>query len=551
MNFKSSVKMVAGVAGVLLALSVARFATLTHQLPALVPVPRSIKRQGGTFVLQGQSRILTDNMGMATAEFLARTLRRSTGFELPIGSSAENSAGHDLFLRIEQGTRDLSTEGYILSVSTESVVVRASSPAGLFYGAETLLQLFSPRVFAGKSVQKMLWSIPCIKIEDAPRFPWRGYMLDVSRHFFGKEEIERFLDLMALHKLNTFHWHLTDDQGWRIEIQKYPRLVEVGAWRKGIGFGLDPNASRAYGPDGRYGGFYSRADVREIVAFAEARHITIVPEIEMPGHSSAALLAYPEFGCPQTGPPDTRKAPDVYCPGNEETFVFLEDILTEVCRLIPGKYVHIGGDEVSKRSWRQCPLCQARIRREGLKNEAGLQNYFEKRIAEFLESKGRKVIGWSEIGEGGLPTDVTIMDWLDQPKEAIQEGHDVVRCPNTYCYLDYYQSPERSTEPPASGAYLPLERVYAFEPIPPGLEPKAHAHILGPQANLWTEYIPSIKQAEYMTFPRLCALAEVAWSPPECRRWGDFSRRLEGHLKRLSEAGVNYRKPVADDLRRR
>jgi len=543
MKFRPSLRVIGGIGAVLLALSVARLASLSNQVPALLPVPNSIARQPGTFVLRPKSRILADNQSLATAQYLAERLRRSTGFDLPIRTETVIPAEGDIVLETKGLDRGASGEAYTLTVSPQSVVVRASQFPGLFYGAQSLLQTFSPAVFAADPVKKASWSIPCVKIEDAPRFPWRGFMLDVSRHFFAKEEIKRVLDLMALHKLNTFHWHLTDDQGWRIEIEKYPKLVEVGAWRKSIGFALDPNTSKAYAPDGRYGGYYSQADVRDIVAYAQTRNITIVPEIEMPGHASAALLAFPEFACPQTGPPESRRAPDVYCAGNEETFAFLEAVLTEICELFPGKYIHIGGDEVSKRSWRQCPRCQARITREGLKDETGLQNYFERRIAQFLQSKDRRPIGWSEIGEGNLPSDVVIMDWLGGAANAARQGHDVVRCPNTYCYFDYYQSQVRSAEPPASGAYLPLEQVYSFEPLPAGLNGPAQAHILGPQANLWTEYIPSMKQAEYMSFPRLCALAEVAWSSPERRHWRDFSQRLEAHLKRLSQLGVNYRKP--------
>jgi hexosaminidase len=502
-----------------------------------------MERGRGSFLLRATTRILADTESAATAENLAQRLRASTGFSLPILSVKETTAqnGDILFTR-DSAKKEFGAEGYEITVTPASVVVRAREFAGLFYAVQSLLQLLPPAALSPKTTPGVSWSIPCVHIEDKPRFLWRGFMLDVSRHFFTKEEIKRVLDLMAFHKLNTFHWHLTDDQGWRIEIKKYPRLVHVGAWRKSIGFGLDPRSSTAYGPDGRYGGYYSQADVREIVAYAQARHITIVPEIEMPGHASAALLAYPEFACPIAETNATPRAPDVYCAGNENTFKFLEDVLTEINDLFPGKYIHIGGDEVSKRSWRECPLCQALIVREGLNNVDGLQNYFERRIAKFLESKGRTAIGWSEIGQDGLPAQAAVMDWLGTAVGVVGAGHDVVRCPNTNCYFDYYQSRDRVDEPPASGAYLPLEQVYAFEPVPGGLAPQARAHILGAQANLWTEYIPSLKQAEYMTFPRLCALAEVAWSPASARNWRDFLRRLETHCRRLSELGVNYRK---------
>ncbi len=338
-----------------------------------------------------------------------------------------------------------------------------------------------------------------MEIEDAPRFAWRGFMLDVSRHFFNPDEIKRVLDLMALHKLNVFHWHLTDDQGWRIEIKRYPRLTQVGAWRRTIGFGLNPKDSTAYGPDGRYGGFYTQDEIRDIVAYASARHITIVPEIEMPGHSSAALLAYPALAC--SGQPDPTRPADVYCAGKEETFEFLEEVLDEVCELFPGQDIHIGADEVSKRSWSDCPLCRARMQREGLKTPEQLQAYFVRRISQFLSSKGRRVIGWSEMREGGLPENAALMDWVGGGAEAATQGHPVVMSPNTDCYFDYYQSRNRDAEPPAAGAFLPLETVYAFEPIPPELDSRWQTNILGAQANLWTEYIPSLKQVEVHDVP--------------------------------------------------
>ena len=381
--------------------------------------------------------------------------------------------------------------------------------------------------------------MPGVEIEDRPRFAWRGFMLDVSRHFFIKAEIERVLDLMAIHKLNTLHWHLTDDQGWRIEIKHYPRLTEVGAWRDRIGFGLDPKASTAYAPDGRYGGYYTQQDIREIVAYAALRHITIVPEIELPGHSTAALEAYPQLTC--SGLLNTNRPAEVFCAGKDDTFQFLENILEEVCALFPGQYIHIGGDEVSKRYWKECALCQQRMRQEGLKTTEELQSYFIRRVASFVARKGRTVIGWSEIQEGGLPANVAIMDWMGGGAEAAAQGHPVIMSPNTYCYFDYYQSRNRAGEPPASGAYLPVDKVYSFEPIPAQLDSRFQTNILGAQANLWTEYIPSLKQAEYMMFPRLCAMAEVLWSPQNARNRDDFTKRMKTHLRRLDALGVNYR----------
>ncbi len=514
---------------------------------SLVPLPRAITPRHGAFLLQAQTAILADPASRETAEYLAQTLRLSTGY--PLATRVQEHAA------AEQGTILLTTnnpdanpgpESYQLSINRDGVVIRASAPAGLFYGAQSLLQLLPPDVFSHEPVTRRAWAIPCVEIQDSPRFAWRGFMLDVSRHFFNKSEVEHLLDAMALHKLNVFHWHLTDDQGWRIEIKKYPRLTEIGAWRKKIGFGLDPHASSAYGPDGRYGGFYTQDDIREVVAYAQARHITIVPEIEMPGHSVAALAAYPQYSCtggPYYTDPVMGSSAGIYCPGNEQTFAFLQDVLGEVCDLFPGKYIHIGGDEVTKPNWRDCRRCQALMHREGMKNEEQLQSYFVHRVAKNLESLGRHAVGWSEIRAGGLPTGAVLMDWTGGAVEAATAGHDVVMCPNSYCYFDYYQSRNRAAEPPASGAYLPLDKVYSFEPIPSNLGPRYGPCILGAQANLWTEYIPSLKEAEFMTFPRLCAMSEIDWSPAVRRDWDDFSRRLQAQLTRFDKIGIAYRRP--------
>jgi hexosaminidase len=383
-----------------------------------------------------------------------------------------------------------------------------------------------------------------VEIQDRPRFAWRGLMLDVSRHFFTKGEVEQILDAMAMHKLNTLHWHLTDDQGWRIEIKKYPLLTKVGAWRKGIGFGLDPKAATAYGPDGRYGGYYTQKDIREVVRFAAARHITIVPEIEMPGHSSAALAAYPQFSC--TGGPFTTDLSDgvfrgVYCAGNDGSFEFLQNVLKEVFALFPGNYIHVGGDEVPTTTWAKCPKCQARKKAEGLGTDRQLESYFIRRMEKFISARGKSLIGWSEIREGGLAQNAAIMDWIGGAVEAATAGHDVVMTPVADCYLDYYQSRNHNREPRAIGGFLPLRTVYAFDPIPEKLPPQFQGHILGAQGNLWTEFVPNLRQAEYMIFPRECAMAEITWSPKEARNLDDFLRRLQTDERRLDQMGVTYR----------
>ena len=434
------------------------------ETPALLPLPQKMECHDGAFKLQPKTRILTDAAGQTTGQYLAERLGKATGYTLKLGTSnkAQPVKGA-ILLTTKDANPALGAEGYELTVAPASVVVRAGQPAGLFYGVQSLLQLLPPEVFAAKPVAGVDWKIPCVRIEDQPRFKWRGYMLDVARHFFTKEEVKQMLDVLALQKVNTLHLHLTDDQGWRIEIKKYPRLTQVGAWRAEAGFGLDPKASTTYGPDGRYGGYYTQADIREIVAYAEARHITVVPEIEMPGHSSAALSAYPELSC-SGGPytPGTKGGVflGIYCPGREETFAFLQDVLAEVSALFPGKYIHIGGDEVRKDNWKQCARCQARIKQEGLKNEHELQSYFIRRVEKAVNASGRTLIGWSEIREGGLAQNAVVMDWIGGAVEAASAGHDVIMTPTKFCYLDYYQSTNHAAEPHAIGGYLPLTKVY-------------------------------------------------------------------------------------------
>jgi hexosaminidase len=389
-----------------------------------------------------------------------------------------------------------------------------------------------------------------VKISDAPRFSWRGLMLDVSRHFYSKPEVEKLLDVMALHKLNTFHWHLVDDQGWRIEIKKYPRLTSVGAWRAGVGFGLPTNSTTAYRKDGRYGGFYTQKDIREVVAYAQKRHITIVPEIEMPGHSMAALTAYPELG----SGPDPFKIPlqggvfrGIYSTASPKTYDFLENVLTEVFQLFPGKYIHIGGDEVPRGSWTNDAACQALMQREGLKTKEEMQSWFTRRMEKFINAHGKTLIGWSEIRQGGLAQSAVVMDWIGGGREAASAGHNVVMSPTTHCYFDGPQSRDKKSEPKASGGFVALRKVYSFEPVPSGLAPEFAGHILGAQGNLWTEMVPNLKHAEYMIFPRMFALAEVTWSPKETRNYDGFLRRLKTDEHRLDQLGVNYRSSALGD----
>jgi hexosaminidase len=511
-------------------------------------------RDGG-FMLTPATRIYTDFASRETGKVLTGRLCPATGYPFQTSTKFFGSAAipGGVLLTTKDANTNLGPEGYELVVAPDGIVIRSPSQAGLFYGVQTLLQLLPPEIFATNLVTHIAWQIPCVRIQDWPRFQWRGFMLDVSRHFFNKSEVETFLDAMALHKMNVFHWHLTDDHGWRIEIKKYPKLTQVGAWRSGGGFGFDPKTTTAYGPDGRYGGFYTQDDIREVVKYAAALHITIVPEIEMPGHSTAALAAYPQYSC--TGGPFEPSMTagifnGIYDPAKEDTFQFLADVLTEVIPLFPGKYIHIGGDEVPKETWKNSADCQALMRREGLKNEEELQSWFVRRIEKIVNARGRSMIGWSEILQGGLAKNAAVMDWIGGAKEAANQGHDVVMTPTAYCYFDFYQSSDHVAEPkaPTWGGPLTLDKMYAFEPMPTNLPPELQSYILGAQGNLWTEQIPNFKQAEYMTFPRACALAEVTWSAKDLRNWDDFISRLQIHLRRLDELNINYRHPSIEIL---
>src|ERR1039458_3812784 len=516
--------------------------------PAVIPLPQKVERHAGAFKLTADTRIHVDSASRATGKFLTERLRPATGYPLKTGTKYFGGAAiaGGILLTTKNADTNLGPEGYELTVAPDSIVIRAPTQAGLFYGVQTLFQLLPPEIFSTNLVTNTDWQIPCVQIEDWPRFKWRGFMLDVSRHFFTKAEVKTFLDAMALHKMNVFHWHLTDDHGWRIEIKKYPRLTQVGAWRAGGGFGFDPKATTAYGPDGRYGGFYTQDDIRDVVKYAAARHITIVPEIEMPGHATAALPAYPQFSC--TGGPFEPSMTagifnGIYDPAKEETFQFLADVLAEVAPLFPGKYIHIGGDEVPKETWQNSADCQALMKREGLKNEEELQSWFIRRIEKIVNANRHSMIGWSEILQGGLAKNAAVMDWIGGAKEAAKAGHDVVMTPTAYCYFDFYQSSNHVTEPKAAawGGPLTLSKMYAFEPMPANVPPELQSHILGAQGNLWTEQIPNLKHAEYMTFPRACALAEVTWSAKDSRDWDDFMRRLQIQAQRLDKLNINYR----------
>lgn len=508
----------------------------------IIPAPAHAEALPGEFLLTPATHLVADSAFANEARLLADRLHPATGFPL---TSADQPVTGDIVLAHADLGPTAGPEGYTLTVTPTNVTICASTAAGAFYGCQSLIQLFPPAILSPQPVTGTTWSAPCVRLTDSPRFRWRGFMLDVSRHFFTVPEAEQVLDLLSLYKFNTFHWHLVDDQGWRIEIKKYPRLTEVGAWRAGIGFGLPAQASTRYDASGRYGGYYTQDEIRAVVAFAAARHITIVPEIEMPGHSSAALTAYPQFACANAKISLADHGgvfTGVYCAGKDSTFDFINDLLDEVAPLFPGPFIHIGGDEVVKSNWMACADCQARIHAEGLKNERELQSYFVRRVEKLVQAHGKTLIGWSEIREGGLSPGATLMDWIGGGSESAASGQDVVMSPTKFCYFDHYQSTNRAAEPKAIGSYLPLSRIYLhFEPVPAQLPAASAAHILGAQANLWTEYIPNLHQVEYMMFPRLGALAEVTWSPRDARDYPDFLTRTRLNEQRLQALSVAYR----------
>lgn len=514
--------------------------------PSLIPQPTRLEWHAGAFTLAPTTPLVASAATRAVALTVGDSLRLATGFALTVTETDPGRPGivfeHDPALEPRLGR-----EGYRLSVAAEGVRLRATGEAGLFYAGITLRQLLPARPAPGLSDAEHTagpgLSVPAVEIEDSPRFGWRGLLLDPARHFLPVEFVKRFIDLMALHKLNTLQLHLTDDQGWRLEIRRYPRLTSVGSVRPESPKRGDRNAGDGtpYGPF-----FYTQAQVRELVAYAATRHVTIVPEIEMPGHFRAALAAYPEFSC-TGGPFQVRTRwgiePDILCAGNDHALEFVEAILAEVIELFPGAFIHTGGDEAPKNRWKECPRCQARIRALGLKDEAELQSHFTARLSRFLADRGRRLIGWDEILEGGLAPGAAVMSWRgwEGGIAAASLGHDVVMSPTTHCYFDYAQA-QGPGEPESIGGFIPLAKVYGFDPIPQALDAARARHILGAQGNIWGEYLFEPRDVEYFAFPRAIALAEVLWSHPAPRDYAGFLRRLAVHLERLDALHVNYRR---------
>jgi hexosaminidase len=519
---------------------------------AIIPAPVSIQGFKGDFVISEKTRIIlapADDETKLAADFFANLVRNSTGMSLPVEEGKKPAKG-SVFMTLDTAIEN--DEGYELTVTHKKVIVRGGSAAGLFYAVQTMRQIMPTELESPSIVERLVLTIPACEIKDEPRFGYRGMHLDVGRHMFPIAYIKRYIDMIALHKMNRFHWHLTEDQGWRIEISKYPNLTTTGAYRKEtlVGHG----GRKPFEFDGKpYGGFYTKDEVKEIVEYARSKFITVIPEIEMPGHAMAALASYPELGC--TGGPyevQTRWGvfDDVYCAGKEETFSFLEDVLTEVMELFPSEYIHIGGDECPKTRWKKCPRCQKRMKEEGLKDEHELQSYFIKRIEKFVLSKGRKIIGWDEILEGGLAPEATVMSWRGTTGgiEAARQKHDVIMTPYTYVYLDYYQC-EPQGEPLAIGGYLPLEKVYLYNPVPEELTPEEQKYILGVQGNLWSEYLKTPDYMEYMAYPRMFAVAETGWTPNRLKDFEDFLTRIEVLKKRYDAIGINYFKGEYRDIR--
>lgn len=510
----------------------------------LIPIPTNVKAQAGTFLLHKGTSITAATQlspSVATARSL---LSPATGFAF-----TQRASGGEIRL-IHNAT--LPREGYQLNINSTGIAITAATNAGAHYALQTLRQLLPAAIYRSTETTQE-WPLPAVFIEDAPRFGWRGLHLDVGRHFMPVEFVKKYIDLLAMHKMNSFHWHLTEDQGWRIEIKQYPKLTEVGAWRKETVVGntlLASEEDKVY--DGiPYGGYYTQNEVKDVVAYAAARHVTIVPEIEFPGHAQAAIASYPALGNAGVQLPvrvDWGISKNTIKP-SEETLTFYRNVLSEVMALFPSTYIHIGGDEAPKDQWETSPYAQQRIKELGLADEQELQSWLIHQMDEFLTASGRRLVGWDEIMQGGLSSNATVMSWRGMKRglKAAEAGHDVVMTPTRYTYFDYYQA-SRENEPLAIGSYLPLADVYAFEPAPETLSPNIRKRILGAQGQLWTEFMKTPEHVEYMAYPRASALAEVVWSARQKRDYKSFQSRLPAHLKRLDAMKVNYRAPGKDAL---
>lgn len=504
----------------------------------VIPQPQQVQKGLGSFDMRGASvnaEAVSDAMAAAYIATFVHTLEEKV--------PAKDNGGSIVFC----DDPELGAEEYTLDVNRKGISISASTSAGYVYAIQTLKQLMPAEIWGGEKDPKADWKIKAVSVRDYPRFGYRGVLLDCARHFFSIEEVYRFIDILVAHKMNRLHWHLTDDQGWRIEIKKYPLLTEVGAWRNGTMVGRDWNSDDHI----RYGGYYTQEQLKAVVAYAAERGMTIIPEIDLPGHMQAVLTAYPQLGC-CGGPYEVRKiwgvSDDVLCAGNEQTYRLLEDVLTEVMDIFPSEYIHIGGDECPKLRWESCPKCQARIKELGLRSdehfkaEEYLQSYVMNRVEAFLNAHGRRIIGWDEVLEGNVSQSATIMSWRGAAGgiKAAQSGRDAIMSPNSYIYLDYCQSRNMAGEPLCIGGYVPVTRVFEYEPYDEQMTPEECTHILGVQGNLWTEYIATPDHLEYMLLPRAAALSEVQWCMPERKDWNSFSAGMQ-HMRKVYDAmGVNY-----------
>ena len=495
------------------------------------PQPAQLTKKTSSFlVTKNTAIVIHDEEDKKSADFLNRYLQQFYGLQLQV---KRKPVKNSIIIGTKKFIKAPEKDAYIFESCNSGITISGDTYAGTFYGVQTLIQLLAPKKISALK-------IPAVLINDEPRFEHRGSLLDVSRHFFSVSFIKKYIDYLALHKMNYFHWHLTDDPGWRIEIKKYPKLTEIGAWRDSSLIGRYPGIGYEHN---RYGGYYTQEQIKEIIKYANERFVTVIPEIEMPGHSYAALASYPELGCRGYGytvPALYRPDAEVFCAGNEYTFKFLQDVLDEVMNLFPSKYIHIGGDECPKEGWQKCPRCQARIRNEGLKDEHELQSYFIRRIEKYLNSKGRTLIGWDEILEGGLAPNAIVMSWRGESGgiAAAKEKHQVIMTPGSNVYFDYSQV--QNDDSLTIGGFTPVEKVYSYEPVPKELDERESKYVLGAQGNVWTEYLANPRKVEYMIFPRLTALSEVLWSPKEKRNWEEFEKRLMTQFKRYELWKANY-----------
>ncbi|UII25433.1 family 20 glycosylhydrolase [Fulvivirga maritima] len=513
---------------------------------SIIPEPVSLEQGKGALIINENTKLLfakDDEEAQKIAESFADQFSAASGISLAVEESAEGKVEGGILFSVNENL-DVPEEGYELKVDDAGVSIVGKDHAGLFYGMQTLKQLLPPAIESTEKVEGEKWLVPLVSIQDYPRYKWRGLHLDVSRHFSTVDFVKKYIDNMAMHKLNTFHWHLTDDQGWRIEIKKYPKLTEIGAYRDET---LVGHAGSTEFDGKRYGGFYTQEEIKEVVAYAQERHITVVPEIELPGHATAAVASYPELGVTGNRPKVVTEWGvflDIYGV-QDETFEFLQDVLTEVMELFPSKYIHIGGDEAWKDQWKASAEVQEKIKELGLKDEHELQSWFITRIEQFVNSKGRQIIGWDEILEGGLAPNAAVMSWRGEEGgiAAAKEKHNVVMTPGGYVYFDHYQG-DPQFEPLQISGYTTLERVYSYDPTPEVLSPEEQKYILGAQANVWSEYLPTSEMVEYVVFPRLAALSEVLWTPLENKDWEAFKEKIPNQLKRYDYRGINYSKSI-------